>query len=312
MAKFKTVTITHVGGDGTVDYGEAQNGFAVVGVGTFTGTPPGNAATVTLTFTDGVNTISETFACNTVVTGAGTFSWSVADPDLGATLLTYGFDNVSALYGTPNNHVTSAPFTFDYVATCFMPGTMIATPGGEVAVETLSRGDLVLTSDGRSAPVSWMGRQSVARIFADAEDVVPIRIRKGALGENAPVRDLLISPDHAILVDGALVQAGALVNGVSIVRETGVAPNFTYFHLELEDHSLILAEGVAAETFIDNVARRAFDNWAEHEALYPNGKPIVEMAYPRAKAHRQVARATRERLTLRAAELFGTAVATAA
>ena len=97
-----------------------------------------------------------------------------------------------------------------------------------------------------------------------------------------------------------LIQAGALVNGTSIVRETNVPQTFTYYHVELDDHSLILAENTPAETFIDNVDRLAFDNWQEHEALYPDGKPIVEMPYPRAKAHRQVPRAIRVKLSERA------------
>jgi hypothetical protein len=71
--------------------------------------------------------------------------------------------------------------------------------------------------------------------------------------------------------------------------------------VELDDHSLILAENTPAEIFIDNVDRLAFDNWRKHEALYPEGKPIVEMTYPRAKAHRQVPRAIREQLAERAA-----------
>jgi Hint domain len=74
-------------------------------------------------------------------------------------------------------------------------------------------------------------------------------------------------PDHAVLVDGALIQAGALVNGTSIIRETNVQPIFTYYHVEVDDHSLILAENTLAETFVDKLDRLAFNNWAEHQAL---------------------------------------------
>jgi len=191
---------------------------------------------------------------------------------------------------------------------CFYPGTLVATPAGEVPVETLAAGDLVLTADGRSAPVRWLGRQTVSTRFADPLRVLPVRIMAGALGEHLPRRDLLVSADHALLLDGVLVQAGALANGSTIRREAGVPEVFTYWHVELADHALVLAEGVPAESFIDNVARLAFDNWAEHEAAAAPA-PIAEMELPRAKAHRQVPSATRARLAERAAVLAGAAAA---
>jgi hypothetical protein len=183
---------------------------------------------------------------------------------------------------------------------------MVRTPDGEVSVESLKRGDLVLTVDGRIMPISWLGRQTVSTLFSDPMRVLPIRIKAGALAENVPSRDLLLSPDHAILVEGALIQAGALVNGSSIVRERNVPRVFTYYHIEVDDHSLILAENTPAETFVDNVDRLGFDNWAEHKALYPNGKPIEELPYPRAKSHRQVPVSTRVMLGARAQAIGAT------
>jgi hypothetical protein len=106
-----------------------------------------------------------------------------------------------------------------------------------------------MTSDGRTMPVSWIGRQTVSTRFADPLRVLPIRIKAGALGVGVPSRDLLLSSDHAVLVGDVLIQAGALVNGSSIVRETDVPQTFTYYHVELDDHSLILAENTPAETF---------------------------------------------------------------
>jgi hypothetical protein len=191
---------------------------------------------------------------------------------------------------------------------CFMPGTLVRTPFGAVAVETLKRGDFVITADGRTVMVDWLGIQTISLRFADPLRVLPIRIKAGALAENVPSRDLLVSPDHALLVEGALIQAGALVNGTSIVRETNVPTTFTYYHVEVEDHSLILAENTPAETFVDNVDRLHFDNWAEHEALYPDGKPINELPYPRAKSHRQVPMRTRSMLAARAQAVLGETV----
>lgn len=195
-------------------------------------------------------------------------------------------------------YYTTDPFIY-----CFYPGTMIATPSGEAAVETLAIGDMVLRQDGTAAPIRWIGRNSIALPFANKMKALPIRIRRHALDESVPCRDLLVSPDHAILVDGNLIQAGALVNGTSVIRETDVPMTFIYYHIELADHALVMAENTPAETFIDNVDRMRFDNWAEHEALYGQDAPLVEMDLPRAKSQRQVPAATRNRLAERAITL---------
>ena len=192
---------------------------------------------------------------------------------------------------------------------CFLRGTYILTPTGDVLVEDLKIGDLVVTSLAGIQPVRWIGRQTVSLTFADPLRVLPIRIKAGALGDNLPVRDLLVSSGHAILVDDILIQAGALVNGTSIVRETSVPNTFTYYHIELDDHALILAEGVSSETFVDNVDRMAFDNWDEHLALYPEGHAIEEMPFPRAQSHRQVPMAIRRMLSARADAMTDRALA---
>ena len=219
----------------------------------------------------------------------------------------YVFNNFSLAAGAPTTFQVSGTSVTDVA--CFAANTRIRVPGGEVAVETLKRGDLVLTSTGSAASVSWVGVQTVSTRFAHRLRVLPIRIKAGALADNVPSRDLLISPDHAILIDDALFQAGALVNGVSIVREVRVPEVFVYYHIETDDHSLILAEDTPAETFIDNVDRMGFDNWAEHEALYPTGKVMEELPYPRAKSHRQVPMRIRAKLAERAGAFVDEVVA---
>ncbi len=87
---------------------------------------------------------------------------------------------------------------------------------------------------------------------------------------------------------------------------------FTYYHVELDDHSLVLAENTPAETFVDNVDRANFDNWREYQSLYPEGKAIHEMPYPRAKSNRQVPRVIRKRLDDRGAFIYEQQVVSAA
>lgn len=191
----------------------------------------------------------------------------------------------------------SAAFTV-----CFLAGTQIATTGGETPVEALSIGDIVLGADGQSRPVRWIGRQTVVSVFANPQRTFPIRIVAGALGENVPARDLLVSPDHALLVDGLLVQAAALVDGVAVRHEPAPAERFTWYHIELADHALVLAEGTPAETYVDHVTRRRFDNFAEYEALYGDEVPAIpELELPRVKSARQLPIAVRVRLNAPAA-----------
>lgn len=189
---------------------------------------------------------------------------------------------------------------------CFLQGTLIRTATGEVAVEDLRPGDLVLTADGRREPVVFVGRQSIHPKFGVPEAKNPILIRAGALGENLPARDLRVSPGHALVVDGVLCIAAALVNGVSIVQEATAQEVFAYYNVELAAHEVILAEGAPVESFADNVPRERFDNFAEFQARFPEGREVGEMDLPRAMSRRQVPAATLARLAARAAALFGT------
>jgi len=175
-------------------------------------------------------------------------------------------------------------------AGCFLKGTLIATPTGETAVEMLQIGDEVLIAGGGSVQVKWIGRQTVATAFSPAERLMPVRFRAGSLTGNVPDRDLLVTADHGMLVDGVICHAGALVNGQTITRVpfAEIGDRFTVYHIETEGHEIILANGAPAETFIDNISRRIFDNYAEFEALYGDVPEMQELPYPRAMSARQV------------------------
>jgi hypothetical protein len=188
---------------------------------------------------------------------------------------------------------------------CFLAGTLIATPSGERAIETLRIGDLVLTADGRAVPILFTGRTTVEARSARGAQGLPVVIQAGALADGVPHSDLHASPQHGIVVDEMLVVAQALVNGLSVRRTGAPAPSFTYYNIETEAHEVILANGAPVETFCDNIGREAFDNHAEFAALYPEGREIEEMDLPHAKAARQIPRRTRARLEARAVALAG-------
>ena len=162
------------------------------------------------------------------------------------------------------------------VLACYREGTRLLTPAGEIAVEALRPGDTLLALSGQSASVrqvKWIGRTTVdLDRHLRPEQATPVRVRAGAFGAAMPHRDLLLSPDHAVrLRDAAgeaLVPIRLLVNGVSIVSEpaTGIV---TYLHVELDHHSLLLAEGLPAESYLDTGNRADFSNGGIVRSLFP-------------------------------------------
>ena len=172
---------------------------------------------------------------------------------------------------------------------CYCAGTLISTVRGDVRVEELAIGDEVLTLCSEPRPIKWIGRRSYRRPFM-GRNVTPILIKAGALSENVPQRDLYVSRDHAMYIDEVLIAAEHLVNGLSIVRCHDV-DSVQYFHIELERHDVIFAEGAAAETFVDCNNRLMFHNAAEFDALYPaDSAPGWAFCAPRIEAGPRLSR----------------------
>ncbi|WP_428928019.1 Hint domain-containing protein [Marinibacterium sp. SX1] len=189
------------------------------------------------------------------------------------------------------------------VANCFLTDTRIATPEGDVAVQDLNVGDVIRTAEGRDVAVKWVGRQTVATRFGAAERLLPVRFAAGSLGNGLPLADLTVTADHGMLVDGVICHAGALVNGTTIaqVPMAELGADYTVYHVETEAHEIILANGATAESFIDNVSRKVFDNYAEFEALYGDAPEMVELPLPRALSARQVPASIKARLAAKIA-----------
>ncbi len=141
------------------------------------------------------------------------------------------------------------------VSPCFTPGSLIATSKGWQPVETLRRGDRVVTRDNGLRRIAWVGRRDLS--YSDLKEVPtlrPVLVRKGAFGVGVPSRDMLVSPKHRFLVGGdqrgaeeALVGAEGLIDG----RAVRMAPvlGVSYLHILLEAHEVILANGSWTESF---------------------------------------------------------------
>lgn len=168
------------------------------------------------------------------------------------------------------NSTAATTTTVVATALCFLAGTLIETPSGETEVERLVAGDLVLTASGAARPVVWIGHRwiDLAR-HVDPVRVRPIRIAAGAFPDGTPHRDLLVSPDHAVVFDGMLIPAKQLVNGASIASDL-VCREVTYFHLELDCHDILIAEGLAAESYLDTGNRGTFANGDQPIVLHPD------------------------------------------
>ena len=153
---------------------------------------------------------------------------------------------------------------------CFLAGTLILTSQGEVTVEALAAGDMVVTASGEHRPVRWIGTRSYAgRFLAANPNVQPIRFRAGSLGDGLPRRDLLVSPEHAMFLDGVLIPARCLVNGSTIVQQRGLE-RVDYYHIELDTHDVLLAESAPSESYLDDDSRGMFHNASEFAAMYPD------------------------------------------
>ncbi|WP_087651485.1 Hint domain-containing protein [Acetobacter pasteurianus] len=167
---------------------------------------------------------------------------------------------------------------------CFLAGSMIATPNGVVAVENIRRGDEVLTFVNgvtHVRPVVWAGMAQATVNPALPDDMAgyPVRILADAIAPGVPYQDLLVTAEHGIFANGMLVPARMLVNGSSIFFDRSIT-QYAYYHVETAEHSIIMANGMLTESYLDTGNRRNFvsdgnvvtigakaKNWAEHAAV---------------------------------------------
>jgi len=178
--------------------------------------------------------------------------------------------------------------TFTVSPLCFLRGTRVLTPSGEVAVEDLKIGSQVITLSGEAADIRWIGKGKILCPPGRRSAATPVILRRHALAENVPSRDLRVTKGHALYVDGVLIPAEFLVNHRSILWDDA-AREVEFFHIELPSHNVILAEGAPAETYRDEGNRWMFANanpaWNQPDiapyAPVLTGGPAVDAAWRR-------------------------------
>jgi hypothetical protein len=178
-------------------------------------------------------------------------------------------------YSTANfgvgNFLENGNLTFEVIreTACYSAGTGIATERGDIRVEELQVGDPVHGHYAGLVPIKWIGHRRInCRHHPDPEKVWPVRVRADAFGESLPRRDLWLSPDHAVYVDDVLIPIKYLMNG-STINQVPI-DEITYYHIELPQHDVLLAENLPAESYLDTADRSNFDNSDCVVRLFPN------------------------------------------
>jgi hypothetical protein len=160
---------------------------------------------------------------------------------------------------------------------CFLKGTKILAAEGERKIEGLAIGDLLPTMFGGLCRVQWIGRYSIKKSDPSkswVKDALPIRIARSALAHNVPHADLYVTAGHCMLIDGVLAPAEMLINGTTITRYEPEGDELEFFHIKLESHDIVYAEGASAETLLN--ADESAVNFGDYLRRY--GMPITEEA----------------------------------
>jgi collagen type I alpha len=256
----------HIADSSVLRLDSTDNGAAIAFDGAGSGTLDLAAPNVTNALIGGFVPGSEMIVRDAV---GGSMTSAVAD---GITTLT--FTNGATTLGSLS--VAGTPgLTFDaatgVVTACFAAGTRIATSRGGMAVEMLVPRDRVALArlPGRFRHVRWIGRRRLDCMrHPRPHDVWPVRVAAHAFGPDMPVRDLLLSPDHAVYSGGVLIPVRYLINGATI-RQEPVA-EVTYYHVELSRHDVLLAEGLPCESYLDTGNRAAFENGGTVVSAHPD------------------------------------------
>ncbi|ACI50103.1 conserved hypothetical protein [Gluconacetobacter diazotrophicus PA1 5] len=187
----------------------------------------------------------------------------------GVNLANGTYNAVNSTQGNPLNITYTTGNT--YIGVCFLADSMIRTPSGDIAVQDIRVGDEILACpdgewrDGeqgtgeRLGTVVWTGKAhaTVRPGLPDDEAGYPVRILRDAIADGVPYKDMLVTPEHCLFLDGVFIPARMLVNGRSIFHDRTITA-YDYYHIETERHSVIIADGMPTESYLDTGNRRSF------------------------------------------------------
>ena len=299
-----TLALRNAGSVSSIAFGSGANGLFVQGnAGSITTSITGFASGDSIVIEEGDIT-SETATRNS----DGSYTISLYQNPYYAAVV---FTHVSLGSGVAASQIAFKVSGNETIVTiaCFLTGTRIATDQGNIAIEQLSPGDQVVTLEGGERvlrSIRWLGRRDIDLTGLDeqaARDAAPIRIHAHAFAANIPARDLLVTPEHCIFVDGGLIPARMLVNGASIVQDRSLL-RFTVHHLECERHAILLSDGLTTESYLDTGNREGFGatDPAHHQATQASASWSTDAAAP-LTTQRAVVEPIWRRLLVRAEQL---------
>ena len=249
-------------------------------------TTAGTSITASYDSTTAVLTLtgSDTVANYQAALRSATIDTSGVDPTGGG-----AFPNRTISWAVDDGVTASAAATTTAIGTlCFCAGTLILTPRGEIAVERLQTGEQVITERGEVRRIEWVGTGKVLVTRGRRNAATPVIVRKSALGDNVPHADLRVTKGHAFHLDGVLIPVEFLVNHRSIIWDDH-AQEVALYHVELETHDVLMANGAPAESYRDDGNRWLFQNansaWDQPpKPVYASvltGGPIVDAIWSR-------------------------------
>ena len=204
--------------------------------------------------------------------------------------------------GSASVALSNTAYLSNVVVLCFLKDTLIRTPQGDVPVQHLRPGDPVLTASGSPRPVAWLGQGKVLATSGQRSAATPVIVRKSALGPNVPHTDLHVTKGHSLFLDGALIPVEFLINHRTILWDDR-AQEVELYHIELNTHDVLLANGAPAESYRDDGNRWLFQNASTGWDRPPQspcapvltGGPVVDSVWHRLLA--QAGHATEPELT---------------